>query len=203
MRQEALATVYDLARRDQRVIFIGSDLGAGTLEIMRQELPAQYFMEGISEQYVVGFAAGLAKEGFIPFLNTIGTFISRRAYEQVCIDVALHDLPVRFLSGGGGMVYAPLGPTHTSIEDLSTMLSIPGLQVFAPADAAEMRNLINASISDSRPYYIRFGKGGERLVTERFHTFDFSPRFLGPFHPKLFCAQRALFYKTVSRPKSY
>jgi len=179
MRQEALATVHELARRDPRVLFIGSDLGAGTLEAMRQELPKQFFMEGISEQYIVGFISGLAQEGFIPFFNSIGTFISRRSYEQICIDIALHDLPVRLLSGGGGMVYAPLGPTHTAIEDISLMLSIPGLQVFVPADANEMRALLIASIHDLRPYYIRFGKGGEEVVTSHFANFDFMPKVFG------------------------
>jgi transketolase len=179
MRQEALATVHKLAKKDPRVLFVGSDLGAGTLDEMRQELPKQFFMEGISEQYIVGFISGLAQEGFIPFFNTIGTFITRRAYEQICIDIALHNLPVRLLSGGGGMVYAPLGPTHTAIEDISLMLSIPGLQVFAPADAKEMRALLEASINDLRPYYIRFGKGGEEIVTSDFENFDFMPKVFG------------------------
>ena len=67
MRQEALKTVHNLAKNDPRVLFIGSDLGAGTLEAMRKELPQQFFMEGISEQHIIGFAAGLAQEGFIPF----------------------------------------------------------------------------------------------------------------------------------------
>lgn len=179
MRQEALTTVHKLARNNPRVLFIGSDLGAGTLEAMRKELPNQFFMEGISEQHIIGFVAGLAQEGFIPFFNTIGTFITRRAYEQVCIDIALHNLPVRLLSGGGGMVYAPLGPTHTAIEDFSLMLSIPGLQVFSPADANEMRTLLEASLEDPRPYYIRFGKGGEEIVTSNFQIFDFMPRVFG------------------------
>jgi transketolase len=179
MRQEALATIYDLAKKDSRVLFIGSDLGAGTLDSMKKELPKQFFMEGISEQHIVGFASGLAQEGFIPFFNTIGTFITRRAYEQIYIDIALHGLPVRLLAGGGGMVYAPLGPTHTAIEDFSLMLNIPGLQVFAPADAVEMRALIEASNSDLRPYYIRVGKGGEEIVTSDYKVFDYSPKFFG------------------------
>jgi len=179
VRQEALKTVHNLAKNDPRVLFIGSDLGAGTLEAMRKELPQQFFMEGISEQHIIGFAAGLAQEGFIPFFNTIGTFITRRAYEQVCIDIALHNLPVRLLSGGGGMVYAPLGPTHTAIEDFSLMLSIPGLQVFSPADANEMKALLEASMNDLRPYYIRFGKGGEEIVTSNFINFDFKPKVFG------------------------
>jgi transketolase len=178
MRQTALDTVYRLAKLDERVVFIGSDLGAGTLKEMQMEFPNRFFMEGISEQHIVGFAAGLAKEGYIPFLNTIATFFSRRAYEQIAIDIALHKLPVRILASGGGMVYAPLGPTHTAIEDFSLMLSIPKLRVFAPADANEMKNLIEYSLADSSPWYIRFGKGGERIVTE-----DIQPE---PWKPKIF-----------------
>lgn len=165
MRQTALKTVHELARSDGRVVFVGSDLGADTLKEMKEEFPERFFMEGISEQHIVGFAAGLAKEGFIPYLNTIATFFARRAYEQIAIDVALHNLPVRILASGGGMVYAPLGPTHTAIEDLSLMLSIPNMKVFSPADSNEMRNLIQYSLHDPFPWYVRFGKGGEEVVT--------------------------------------
>ena len=178
MRQEALKTVHNLAKNDPRVLFIGSDLGAGTLEAMRNELPQQFFMEGISEQYLIGFAAGLAQEGFIPYVNTIGTFFVRRAYEQISIDLGLHCLPVRLLSSGGGMVYAPLGPTHTAIEDISLMLSVPNMKVFAPADANEMKMLLEASIDDRDPYFIRFGKGGEKIVTQEYNIFDFQPKII-------------------------
>jgi len=179
MRQHALKMVSEIAKNNSKIIFIGSDLGAETLSKMKAELPNQYFMEGISEQYLVGFAAGLAKEGFIPYLNTIGTFFTRRAYEQICIDVALHDLPVRFLASGGGTVYAPLGPTHTAIEDFSLMLSIPNLKVFAPADANEMETLILASVTDPNPIYIRFGKGGEKIVTEGYGDSIYDPKIFG------------------------
>lgn len=165
MRQAALNHVLTLAQKDQRVVFVGSDLGAGTLSAMQKEFPSRFFMEGIAEQHIVGFAAGLAKEGLVPYLNTIGTFFSRRSFEQISIDVGLHKLPVRIMASGGGMVYAPLGPTHTAIEDLALMLSIPGMKVFAPADADEMIAVLDYSLSDSSPMYIRFGKGGERIVT--------------------------------------
>ena len=179
MRQKALLTVYELAKHDSRVVFVGSDLGAGTLQAMHDELPGQFFMEGISEQHIVGFSAGLAQEGFIPYINTIGTFLTRRSFEQVSIDIGLHRLPVRLLSSGGGMVYAPLGPTHTAVEDFSLMLSVPNMKVFAPADAFEMENLLRASVDDKDPHYIRFGKGGESVVTEEFENFDFKPKFFG------------------------
>jgi len=179
MRSKALSTVHELAKLDARVLFIGSDLGTGTLQNMRDELPKQFFMEGISEQYIIGFSAGLAKNGFIPYINTIATFLYRRAYEQICIDIGLHNLPVRLLASGGGMVYAPLGPTHTAIEDFSLMLSVPNMKVFAPADACEMEMLLRASIEDPFPYYIRFGKGGEEIVTTDYQFFDFNPKIFG------------------------
>lgn len=179
MRQEALSTVYKLAKRDPRIVFIGSDLGAGTLKEMQSDIPGQFFMEGISEQHVVGFAAGLAQEGFIPYINTIGTFLTRRAFEQVSIDIGLHHLPVRLLSSGGGMVYAPLGPTHTAVEDISLMLSVPNMKVFAPADALEMEHLLNDFVEDKDPHYVRFGKGGESIVTQEFSSFDLQPKIFG------------------------
>lgn len=170
MRQTALDTVFEIAKKDSRILFIGSDLGSNTLEVMRQELPNQFMMEGISEQHIIGFAAGLAKEGFIPFVNTIANFLSRRALEQIILDIALHNLPVKILASGGGMVYAPLGPTHTAIDDLAHMLAIPNINVYSPCDADEMKLLIENESLKSSPTYIRFGKGGEPLVSREFEV---------------------------------
>jgi transketolase len=64
----------------------------------------------ITEANVIGMAAGLAMEGYVPYVNTIATFITRRCYKQVAVDLCLHDLPVRLIGNGGGLVYAPLGP---------------------------------------------------------------------------------------------
>ena len=185
MRQKALSTVYELAKQDSRIVFIGSDLGAGTLKEMKEELPQQFFMEGISEQHVVGFAAGLAQEGFIPYINTIGTFLTRRSFEQVTIDIGLHNLPVRLLASGGGMVYAPLGPTHTAIDDFSLMLNVPNMKVFAPADALEMENLLRTVVNDPSPHYIRFGKGGEDIVTKELLEFQMKPKVFGDDNSKV------------------
>ena len=74
MRKMALDCVYKLSKLDDRVIFVGSDLGPGVLDKMKTEFPDRFFMEGVSEQYIVGMAAGLAMEGFIPYVNTIATF---------------------------------------------------------------------------------------------------------------------------------
>ena len=165
MRQTALNHVHKLAQQDPRVVFVGSDLSPGLLAEMKAEFPDRWFMEGIAEQNVVGMAAGLAMEGFVPYVNTIATFFTRRAYEQVAIDLCLHNLPVRLIANGGGVVYAPLGPTHLAIEDIATMRALPNMTVVAVCDADEMTRLMDASLDWPGPIYIRLAKGGDPVVS--------------------------------------
>ncbi len=172
MRRTCLDMVYEIAKQDPRVVFIGSDLGPGTLDEMKQEMPDRFFMEGVSEANVIGMAAGLAMEGYIPYVNTIATFITRRCYEQIAIDLCLHNLPVRLIGNGGGLIYAPLGPTHLAIEDIAIMRALPNMTICAPTDANEMRRLIPASLHCKGPVYIRLGKGGDPIVSRDKDQFE-------------------------------
>lgn len=165
MRKRSLDMVYELARRDERVVFIGSDLSPGLLSEMKRAFPSRYYMEGIAEANVVGMAAGMALEGFVPYVNTIATFLSRRCYEQVAIDLCLHDLPVRLIANGGGYVYAPLGPTHQAIEDIAIMRALPNMTVTAVCDADEMTRLMNQTLAWPHPIYIRLAKGGDPIIS--------------------------------------
>lgn len=165
MRQTAMNAVAELAARDPRVVFIGSDLGAGTLEAMKRDIPERFFMEGVSEAHIIGMAAGLAMDGFIVYVNTIATFLTRRCFEQVAIDVCLHDLPVRLIGSGGGAVYAPLGPTHMAVEDIAIFRTLPNMAIVAPADADEMSRLMDASLLWPGPLYVRVAKGGDPIVS--------------------------------------
>ena len=165
MRETCLDQVYELAKQDERIFFIGSDLGVNTLDKFKKEIPGRFFMEGISEQHVVGMASGLALEGKIVYVNTISTFITRRCFEQVVVDVCLHNLNVRLIGNGGGLVYAPLGPTHLAIEDISIMRALPNMAVVAPADADEMRRLMPQTVDYPGPIYIRLAKGYDPIVT--------------------------------------
>ncbi len=166
MRKTCLNKVYDLAQRDSRVVFIGSDLGPGVLADMKKEMPDRFYMEGIAEQNVIGMAAGMALEGFIPYVNTIATFLTRRCYEQVAVDVCLHNLPVRLIGNGGGLVYAPLGPTHQAIEDVAIMRALPNMTVISVSDAEEMAVMMDQTLNWPGPIYIRLGKGGDPIVSE-------------------------------------
>jgi transketolase len=166
MRQAALATVQQMALDHPQVLFIGSDLGAGTLKDLRSARPDQFFMEGVCEANIIGMAAGLAMEGFVPYFNTIATFLTRRCLEQVTIDLCLHNLPVRLLGSGGGLVYAPLGPTHLAFEDIALLRTMPNMAIVAPSDADEMRRLVIASLDWPGPLYIRIAKGNDPIISK-------------------------------------
>jgi transketolase len=171
MRNTCLNMVHELARRDPRPVFIGSDLSPGLLDAMKTEMPERYFMEGIAEANIIGMAAGLAMDGYMPYVNTIATFLTRRCYEQVAIDLCLHDLPVRLIANGGGLVYAPLGPTHLAIEDIAIMRALPNMTVVAVCDAPEMVRLMEQTLDWPKPIYIRLGKGGDPVVSRAEHGF--------------------------------
>lgn len=166
MRKTCFDLIYELAKKDKRIVYIGSDVGAGTLQKMKEEMPDQFFMEGIQEQNIIGMATGLALSGKIVYVNTLAVFITRRCYEQVYLDVGLHNAKVRLLGNGGGLVYAALGPTHIACDDIALMRNIPNMTVVAPCDAEEMKRLMPQTVDYPRPMYIRFARGGDEVVSK-------------------------------------
>jgi transketolase len=178
MRKKCLDAVYELAKADPRVVYIGSDLGPGVLNAMKKAIPERFFMEGVSEQHIIGMAAGLAMEGFIPYVNTIASFITRRCYEQVALDLCLQDLPVRLIGNGGGAVYAPLGPTHLAVEDIAILRALPNMAIIAPCDAEEMARFMTTTRDWPHPIYIRLGKGGDAVVSREEHGFEIGKAIL-------------------------
>ena len=165
MRQTCLKTIYEISKKDKKILFVGSDLGPGVMENFKKKFPDRFFMEGVAEQSIIGMAAGLAMEGFKPYVNTIATFLTRRCYEQVFVDLCLHKLPVRLVANGGGLVYAPLGPTHQSIEDISILRTIPNMSIISPCDSVEMKKLIIDTKNLKGPLYIRIAKGNDTIIT--------------------------------------
>ena len=135
-------------------------------------MPDRYFVEGIAEAYVVGLAAGLAMSGKIPFVNTIATFLTRRCYDQIAVDVCMGNHDVRLYANGGGLVYAPLGPTHLAIDDIALMRALPNMTVIAPADADEMERAVRATEKHKGPVYFRVARGGDPLVPQDEHKFQ-------------------------------
>ena len=179
MRRTILRGVHELAKRDERVVFIGSDISKRDLAAFAEEFPDRYIMEGVYEQHVVGLAAGLAMSGKIPYINTIATFLTRRCYEQIVIDLCMHNQPVRLIGSGGGTVYAPLGGTHLAIEDMAILRCVPHMTVVACSDAEEMERFLPTTLDYPGPIYIRLAKGGDNVVPH-----DGSPFVIGKAYLK-------------------
>jgi transketolase len=166
MRKTGLNTIYECAKEDKNIVFIGSDLGPGTLDNFKEEMPNQFYMEGISEAHVLSMAAGLALEGDRVYVNTIASFLTRRSLEQLALDICAENLNVTLYGNGGGLVYGPLGHSHTAVDDFGLMLPLPNITVLAPSDANEMSEYIRQSANHNGPIYIRLGKGGDPIVTK-------------------------------------
>jgi transketolase len=178
MRKTCLSAIYELARKDKRVVFFGSDIASGTLAQFQKEMPDRYFMEGVSEANIIGVMSGLAMNDKIPYLNTIAVFATRRCYEQILLDAAMHNLKIRIIGSGGGLVYAPLGPTHLAFEDISLMRIIPNMTIVAPCDAEEMKRLMPQTLDYEGPMYIRLGKGGDPVVSSPDNDFKIGKAIL-------------------------
>ena len=161
MRQAVLKSLEKLANKNKKIIFIGSDLGPNVLKNFKKKHPDRFFMEGAAEHHIISMACGMAQEGFIPYVNTIATFLTRRCFEQISLNMGLQKTKIRLIANGGGLVYAPLGPTHLAIDDISIMRTVPNMTILVPADAVEMSMLMKETVSHPGPIYIRVAKGGD------------------------------------------
>lgn len=155
MREAFSKTLQRLATHDSRIVFVGCDLPYNSMREFQAAFPQRFFMEGIAEQYVVGMAAGLASGGLIPYVQSTATFVTRRAFEQLFIDIGLQRLRVRVVGSGGGLAYSELGPTHTALEDLALLRQVPNMGICVPRTGEELRQLLLSSIEWDGPLYIR------------------------------------------------
>jgi 1-deoxy-D-xylulose-5-phosphate synthase len=147
------------ADADPKVVAITAAMPAGTgLDLFQKRHPARTFDVGIAEQHAVTFAAGLATEGYKPFVAIYSTFL-QRAYDQVVHDVAIQGLPVRFALDRAGLVGAD-GPTHAGAFDLGYLGALPGMTIMAPSDEAELAHMVaTAAAFDDGPCALRFPRG--------------------------------------------
>ncbi len=130
--------------------------GSG-LSIFMKLYPERSFDVGIAEQHALTFAAGMATQGFIPFVNIYSTFL-QRAYDQLIHDIALQNLPVVIAVDRAGLVGED-GPTHHGVFDLSYLLPIPNLTITAPANEEQFRYILEQASTTKSPFIIRYPKG--------------------------------------------
>ena len=139
-------------------MLITADLGFGALEPYEQQFPENFLNVGVSEQNMIGVAAGLAHSGRIPFVYSIANFPSFRCLEQIRLDVCYQNLPVNVVSVGAGLSYGTLGYTHHAIEDIAIMRSLPGMRVLSPSGSSGVSALVSHVIKTPGPSYLRLSK---------------------------------------------
>ncbi len=147
------------AHKDSKIIGITAAMPSGTgMDAFASEFPDRTFDVGIAEQHAVTFAAGLATEGYKPFVTIYSTFL-QRAYDQIVHDVAIQNLPVRFAIDRAGLVGAD-GQTHAGSFDISYLGCLPNFVIMAPADESELTHMVaTAAAYNNGPIAFRYPRG--------------------------------------------
>jgi len=150
--------LLQLAEAHDNIVGITPAMPSGSGMILPMEkFPERFFDVGIAEQHAVTFAAGLATEGFVPYLNIYSTFL-QRGFDQLIHDVALQELHVVFCIDRAGLVGED-GPTHHGTFDIAYLKSIPEIIVTAPRNDSELRELMDLAYQAGKPFCIRYPKG--------------------------------------------
>ena len=167
MRDQFANVFFEEAKNDTRLAMVVADISpAGAMTKFKEESPERFINVGVSEQIMVGMAAGLALQGLRPFVYTIATFSLYRPFEFIRNDLAYQNLPVTVVGMGAGVVYSTLGATHNAMEDVAIAAAIPNMTVLAPCDPEEAKYLTQwCARHNQGPVYLRLGKTGEPNYT--------------------------------------
>ena len=147
------------AKNRPEVLVLSADL-TSSVEIDRFEFeyPERFISAGIAEQNMLSVAAGLAREGFVPFIHTFAVFIYRRAFDQLAMSIAYSNLPVKmfgFLPG----ITTPGGATHQATDDIAVVRALPNMTIFEAGDATEIESMLDPVMETNGPVYIRMLRG--------------------------------------------
>jgi len=147
------------AARRPEVLVLSADLTSSCeADGFRDTYPERFFSFGMGEQNMMGFAAGLAREGFFPYIHTFAVFVTRRPFDQVAMAIAYPNLPVRLVGFLPGLT-TPGGVTHQAIDDVGLMRLIPNMTVLEAGDATEVTSVLDVAQAVDGPVYIRQLRG--------------------------------------------
>lgn len=157
-------TLLELAKQNPNIVGVTPAMPTGcSMCIMMDEMPERTFDVGIAEGHAVTFAAGMAKEGLMPFCNIYSAF-AQRAYDNIIHDMAIQNLPVVLCLDRAGLVGED-GATHHGAFDMVSLRAIPNLTVASPMDEHELRRMMyTAQLPDKGSFVIRYPRGNGVLV---------------------------------------
>ncbi|MDT3720860.1 transketolase family protein [Pseudomonas oryzihabitans] len=157
-----------LAEQRQDIVGLTADLAKYTdLHIFAKAHPERFYQMGMAEQLLMSAAAGLAREGYVPFATTYAVFASRRAYDFICMAIAEENLNVKIVCGLPGLTTG-YGPSHQATDDLAIFRAMPNLMVIDPCDALEIEQAVPAIAAHQGPVYMRLLRGNVPLVLDRY-----------------------------------
>lgn len=152
--------LVDLAKKNKNIVAITAAMKDGTgLRDFALKYPKRFFDVGIAEGHALTFAAGLAREGMIPFVTIYSSFY-QRAYDQIIHDICLQNLPVVMCVDRAGVVGND-GETHQGLYDMAFFRLVPNLTIMAPKNFKELESMMEEAIELKRPVVIRYPRGGE------------------------------------------
>lgn len=139
---------------DERVVVMTAENRAA-IRGLPPLLGKRFIDVGIAEQTMIGAAAGLALRGRRPLVHALATFLTLRAFEFIRTDLGIGKLPTVLVGGVPGFLSDGNGPTHQAVEDVGILRGIPGMQVYCPADEAELSEALPALVESAQPTYVR------------------------------------------------
>ncbi len=170
--------LYAAAQTNKDILALSADLTAATeTDLVRNHLPEQFVMCGIAEANMIGVAAGLARSGFIPFIHSFGVFLTRRAFDQIAMQIAYPKLNIK-LAGFMPGVDSLLGVSHQAIDDIALMRVMPNMIIVEPCDPLQYRSAVDEALGYDGPVYLRLNRNcpslpdGYRINALKIGKFD-------------------------------
>ena len=165
--------LVELAKTRPEIVGMSADLAKYTdLHIFAQAYPDRFYQMGMAEQLLMGAAAGMAREGFIPFATTYAVFASRRAYDFICMAIAEEKLNVKIACALPGLTTG-YGPSHQATEDLAIFRGLPNMTIIDPCDAIDIEQAVPAMAAHDGPVYMRLLRGKVPVVLDKYdYTFE-------------------------------
>lgn len=172
-RQSYGEALKELGKENEKIVVLDADLSTATkTEIFAKEFPNRFFDMGISEQDMMGTAAGFATCGKIPFASTFAVFAAGRAYDQIRNSICYPNLNVKICASHAGVTVGEDGATHQMLEDLSLMRTLPNLKVFSPSDDIETKFIINEISKIDGPCYVRLSRLATPVIYDENEEFE-------------------------------
>ena len=155
MRQQMVKTLEELMANDERLVVVLAEISYSLFNKNTTEFAERILNLGIMEQTMVGVAAGIAMEGFIPVVHSITPFLVERPFEQIKDDFCYQQLGGNFISTGASYDYSTEGMTHHGPGDVQLLRSLPGMQIVVPGTPGEFDSLFRESYANGSPTYYR------------------------------------------------